>query len=691
MKILKGNKTRQPFNPNKILKRVKDQSKNLNVDPTIVAQKVIAGVMNDMETKDIDALIATTAVNLILEDPDYSYLASRILITRHAKIIGVEPVETDFLFDYKGFKSYLYKYSKRDDMGFPIELPHMSYKRVTKALKMDTEYYNALCNHEISMATPIFVNAGRDSGAMISCNLTTLVEDSSEGILKTLDDVSQSSRDGAGIGLHIHSLRSKHSLVSSFKGKAGGVVRFLDMVQSHMRFFKQGNRSGSAAAYLGVWHRDVEEFLELRLHAGEQRMRTPDLFTAICLPDLFWEKYINDDEDWYLFCPHEVQKAGFENLYKFHGADFTEHYNKLVDAGLGFKVKTSDILYKIQKSMAEAGLPYVMNWCNANKNHPQSHLGTCTGSNLCIEIYQMSRPNYTAQCALSSIPLHNLDLNDFEELGRRAKVITRALNSVIENNNWSTEGAANAGKEQRAIAIGIAGLADYMAKHKLDFTGVEAQKFNRKMIETIYNSSLEESCRLGNEGIYKPVFPKVHKDGRVNSTFVALMPTASSATLVGCYESFEPVQANIFQRRIDAGEFTIVNKYMIKELQDRDMWNIDIRNQILANNGSVQSLNIDEDFKQRYKTIWEHSQKSLINLAGIRQEFVDQGQSMNLYFQDATTGKIGAALKYGWNLGLPTGSYYTKTQSKIDAPVSLVQTKSEVSPGWEISCYGCEA
>lgn len=691
MKIKKQNGDLQNFSPNKILKRVKEQSNDLKVNHVIVAQKVIAGVVGGMETKDIDALIATTAANLILEDPDYSYLASRILITRHAKIIGVEPIDSDFLFDYKGFKSFLYKYSQRDNIGKPIELPHMMYKRVTEALKMDSEVYDALRFHQVSVATPILINAGLKSGAMISCNLTTLVEDSTEGILSTLDDISQSSRDGAGIGLHIHSLRSKHSMVSSFKGKAGGVVRFLDMVQSHMRFFKQGNRSGSAAAYLGVWHRDVEEFLELRLHAGEQRMRTPDLFTAICLPDIFWNKYIEGDEDWYLFCPHEVKQAGFDNLYTLHGKDFTEQYNKLVNAGLGYKVKTSDIFFKIQKSMAEAGLPYVLNWDNANRNHPQKHLGTCTGSNLCIEIYQMSRPNYTAQCALASIPLHNLDLNDFDEVRRRSKINTRILNKVIETNQWSTVAAATAGKEQRSIAIGIAGLADYMAKHRIDFVGVEAQKFNSNLIRNIYNAALEESCRLGSEGIYNPVFPEVFDDNRVNSTFVALMPTASSATLVGCYESFEAIQANIFQRRIDAGEFTILNKYMVKELQERGLWEEEIRNNILANNGSVQYLPIDEDFKQRYKTIWEHSQKDLITLAGIRQEYVDQGQSMNLYFKEATTSKIGAALKYGWELGLPTGSYYTKTQSKLEAPKSLVQTKSEIAEGWDVSCFGCSS
>lgn len=691
MKIKKQDGTVQSFAPNKILKRIRDQSKNLNVNPDIVAQKVIAGIIDGMSTADIDALTATTAVDMILDDPDYSYLASRILITRHAKIIGVEPVESDFLFDYKGFKSYLYKYSQRDDNGSPIELPHMTYKRDSEALKLDEEAHIALCNHEVSTATPITINAGLDSGAMISCNLTTLVDDSTEGILKTLDDISQSSRDGAGIGLHIHNLRSKHSLVSSFKGKAGGVVRFLDMVQSHMRFFKQGNRSGSAAAYLGVWHRDVEDFLELRLHAGEQRMRTPDLFTAICIPDLFYEKYIAGDESWYLFCPHEVKQAGFKNLYEFYGKDFTEHYYKLVEAGLGYEVKTSDIMFKIQKSMSEAGLPYVFNWCNANKNHPQAHLGNCRGSNLCIEIIQVSRSEYTPQCALSAIPLHNVAKDDFTEIARRAKIGVRILNKVIDSNNWSTEGAKKCGLEQRAIAIGIAGLADYMHNHKIDFVSDEAKVFNSRLMETIYNAALEESCRLGNEGIHNKVYPKVYGDGRCNSTLVALMPTASSATLLGCYESFEPVQTNIFQRRLDFGEVTILNKYMVRELKEMNMWTEEVKNNILANEGSVQQLPVSEDFKQRYKTIWEHSQKDLITLAGIRQKNIDQSQSMNLYFKESTTAKIGAALKYGWELGLPTGSYYTKTPSKLKAPVELVQTKSEIAPGWQIDCYGCSS
>jgi ribonucleoside-diphosphate reductase alpha chain len=691
MQIIKLNGGKQQFLPNKILKRIKDQSKDLQVDPTKVFQECVIGIVDGMSTTDIDSLIATTAADKIIEHYDYSYLASRIIITRHSKIIDVEPKETDFLYDYKAIKSFLYKYSKRDDKGNPTELPHMMYERVIDYLGGTKEQYNLLANQKISLATPILINAGTNRKSLISCNLTTLVDDSLEGIEKTLTDIAYASKDGAGIGLHIHNLRSRHSLVSSFKGNAGGVVRFADMVQSKMRFYKQGNRAGSAALYLGIWHRDVEDFLELRLQSGEERWRTRDLFTAICIPDLFMNKLNNGEDDWYIFCPNEVEKAGHPPLHDFWGKEFNNLYQKLVSEGLGKRVSLKHIWGMILKSQVEAGLPYTFFWDNANKNNPHPHLGTCTGSNLCIEIIQKSKADYTAQCCLGSIPLHNIDLNDFEDISERSYHLTLLLNQVIDKNEWSTEAAKKAGEEQRAIAIGIGGLADYMAKHRIDFVSQDAKVFNKLLIMHIQNSARKASFDLG------ILFPekKVYDTDYVNSTFVALMPTASTSVLAGMNEAFEPFQGNLFMRRIDAGEELVINKYLVQELLELDLWTPEIRNNIMVNEGSVQYIDIPDEMKQRYKTIWEHKQKDLIDLAVERQYSIDQSQSLNLYFIEPTTAKVGGALNYAWKQGLPTGSYYTKTKSKLKAPSRLaiekVQTSSTNDKGWTYECYGCSS
>jgi ribonucleoside-diphosphate reductase alpha chain len=702
MKIKKQNNTFQEFMPEKILERIKQQAIGLKVDPNLIFKKAIAGVVDGMATKDIDSLIAKTAADFILHDPDYSYLASRILITRHAKIIDVEPIDSDFLFDYKGFKAFLHKYSQRDDEGNPIELPHMAYARIAEYYwKNDIDEklrcYNALRTRKQSLATPQVINAGTNNNGLLSCQTYSLEDDSKEGINETLKQISLASADSSGIGLHLHNLRSEHTLVSSFKGKAGGVVKMCKMVESHMGFFKQGNRSGSCAVYLGIWHRDIYPFLELRLQTGEHRRRTPDLFTAVCIPDLFYKLLLKGETEWYLFCPHEVQKAGFKNLYDTYGAEFEDLYYSLIKAGLGYKTDIKKVWFAVLKSMAEAGLPYVFNWGNANKNHPQSNIGICRGYQLCIEFSGISRPGYAAQCDLGLIPLESYGRYPFDAIAETVKGLVRDLNKAIDLTDWSNESAKKAGLHQRSIGIGIAGLADWMHKHKLDFVGDEAKEFNEKLMDCIYNTAKEESHRLAVEqgrtyGAYKGSKYEAENYPMLNSILVCLMPSASTSLLLGCNESFEPYQGNIYLRNIDAGEFIVINKYMVRELQEMGMWNEDTWISISKENGSVQHLDVPNDFKQRYKTTWEHSQKDLITLAGLRQKNIDQGQSMNLYFKDATSDKIGGALLYAWQQGLPTGSYYCKTQSKLSQPAGLTtKTKTTVAEGWDIECYNCSS
>jgi ribonucleoside-diphosphate reductase alpha chain len=700
MYIVKSNNQKQQFLPNKLLKRIKDQSKGLNVDEVKVFQECVSGIVDGMTSKEVDNLIAVTSANLIIEDYDYSYLAARIIISRHGKTIGVEPVDSDYLFDFLGITAFLHKYSARDEKGNPIELPHMMYKRVAEHLFKDEgeeeikKQYDYIRYHKISLATPQLMNFGTERQSGISCNITTLENDTTEGILKTLDDISLSSREGAGIGLHIHALRSKESLVSSFKGFAGGVVRFADMVQSHMRFFKQGNRSGSAALYLGVWHRDIEDFLELRLPTGDEKMRARDVFTAVCIPDLFMEKLNNGEEDWYLFCPNEVKKAGFKALHDTWGEEFNSLYYQLVEAGLGRKTSIKEIWNMITRSLVESGLPYVFFWDNANKQNMQDNISVVRGFNLCLEYAGVSNPNYTSQCNLGLIPLHNIEKNDFTEIEQRVRQLVRSLNKAIKVTVWSNDSAKNAGEDQRTIGIGIAGLSDYLQKNSIPYVSEEAKEFNREIMRVIYETAVDESSKLVKKyGVY-PAWEgsKYQKQGKkvANSLFVCLMPSASTSTLLSVTESFEAPHSNIFVRKVDSGEFTIVNKYLINDLKKLNLWNNEIKLNIIANQGSIQQIEeIPDNIKEVYKTIWEIKMKDYIDIAAIRQENIDQGQSMNLYFSNPTTGKISGALNHGWKLGLPSGSYYTKTKSALPPPVRLsVDTKPKDSL---FDCFGCSS
>ena len=705
MKIKKLNGSLQSFMPNKILNRLKIQSKGLNVNPDLIFKESVSGVYDGMSTTDIDLLLAKTAANKIVDHFDYSYLASRIAITRQSKLIGVEPMDSDFLYDYIGIQSFFFKYSMRDDNENPIELPHMMYKRVAKFLECD-KYFDDLRYKKISVATPILINSGKQGGSLISCNITTLEEDSTQGILSTLNDISNASRDGAGIGLHIHNLRSKHSIVSSFKGKAGGVVRFADMVQSHMRFFKQGNRSGSAALYLGIWHRDVEDFLHLRLQIGEDRMRTRDLFTSICIPDLFMEKLNSDDDEWYLFCPNDIEKLGGKQLHDTWGQEFKDLYQKYIEAGIGHKTSVKKLWKMILTSQAEAGLPYTFFWDNANKQNPQSNIGIIRGYNLCAEFAGVSNPKYTSQCDLGLIPLHNIEKNDFKEVANRVKKLVTILNKVIDKNNWSTKAAEKAGNHQRAIGIGIAGLADYFAIHKISFESHEAKEFNDKLMETIYSAAKKQSSHLA-EKVYKKSYPawkgsQYEKEGvpMANSLLLCLMPSASTSALLGINEMFEAFYSNVFLRRLDVGEFLIINKYLQGELMELGIWNDNIKNKIIANEGKIQTITeIPEDIRYRYKTIFEIKQKVFIDLAAIRQKHIDQGQSMNLYFEQATTAKMGGALNYAWKEGLPTGSYYVRTVNilnnlsrlAVDKTQEIATTTKVLDNGHEVQCFGCSS
>ena len=694
MKIIKRDGSKQSFMPNKILSRLKTQSKDLNVKPDKLFQKVIPHIKDGMTATDIDEIIAFQAADLQIEHPDYATLGGRILISRQTKLLEEESKPIDDMFDSFAASTFLKKYSMKDDKGAPAEIPSMMYTRVAQHLypesfKERRKLLNELYEKKINFATPILANAGIEGrNGLISCNLTTLKHDSIEGINETLDKISHASKEGSGIGMNIDKLRSAKSMVRSFKGSAGGVVRLADMVQSHMRFYKQGNRSGSCALYLSTWHRDILDFLELRLPIGDELKRARDLFTAVSIDDVFMEALINGGK-YYLFCPDDIVSAGLKPLYEVHGEEFKEVYNQAVEMGLGYEIEPKKIWDAIIRSQVESGTPYVFYKDNANKRNMQDNIGVVAQSNLCIEIMQASKPEYTPQCTLASVNLAEHD--DVKTISKSVKVLVRALNQVINKNKWSDEWSKNAGEDQRAIAIGVAGLADFFAKKKISFESEEAKEWTEKIFEAMYKAAVTESMNLAiEEGENYPAWEgSKYSKGETyiegwspaekgqpipmrNSLLLGLMPTASSAILLGAFECFEPVTNNIFTRMVGDGEFIVVNKYLVNELIELDLWTEDIRNKIIANEGSVQDIpEIPEDIRYRYKTIWEIPQKALLDLSIIRNKYVDQSQSLNVYHADAKYSKISSALVYAWKNGLKTGAYYTRTKSKLGSNKKL--------------------
>ena len=712
MKIVKRTGKIQEFSPNKVLQRIKAQSKGLKVNIDNIFKSVIPHIQDNMSTTEIDELLAFTIADFIQDHPDYSTLASRILITRQGKLIGKEPKDVDMQYDFFGTVTFLKKYSIKDDNGTPIELPSCMYERVGYFFGIDEQekeiFTKELMSKKISVATPILTNSDTNRQAYISCNITTLLDDSADGILETLSNASKASKEGAGIGLLIDPLRSRKSMVSSFKGNAGGIVRFADMLQANMRFFKQGTRAGSAALYLSVWHKDIQDFLSLRLPIGDEKLRTRDLFTGVVINDNFMRALINQ-EDWYLFCPHDIKKAGLSPLYDLHGEAYEAEYNKAVEMGLGEKINPKIIWDAIIKSCSETGTPYVMYKDNANKRNMQDNIGTIKSFNLCAEFAGVSKPGYTSQCDLGLINLAEHD--SLESIKESTKILTRILNRVIDKNKWQDTPSELAGIDQRSIGIGVAGLADFFAKKDLAFTSEEAKQWNRDIFEAIYKTAVSESNRMAEEdGSSYPAWSGSRYEKGLtylerwspknpgepipmkNSILTCEMPSASTSILMGVNECFEPFGANIQVRNTGSGEFLLINKYLVEDLEKLGIWNDYTKSEIIKNEGSVQNLPLPDKIREKYKTVWEISQRDIIEMAADRQKFIDQSQSMNLYFEGGTYGKISGALKYGWELGLKTGVYYTKTEKKTSKPTRLTQMDStENKPVSNYECFGCSS
>jgi ribonucleoside-diphosphate reductase alpha chain len=611
------------------------------------------------------------------------------------------------------------------------------------------------------------INSGTKVPQLASCVLHYNDSDSREGLLGTLRDISTFSSDAAGIGLSMSNIRSKESRISTSGGYAGGLLKYLKIVNESLRFFnQQGRRPGSAAIYLEPWHKDIFDLLDIKKNTGAEELRARDLFTALWIPDNFM-KAVKNNADWYLFCPNDIKKAGLKALQECYGEEYEEVYNTAVSMGLGKKVKAQDIWTKIVESQVETGVPYLCSKDNANRKTNHQNIGVIKQSNLCNEIYQYTDENTTAICTLSSMVLKNFVKDgefDFNLLYEETRKVVRSLNKVIDINNYSTEKGRKGGLEQRAIAIGTQGLADVFYLMDYTFTSDEAKKLNKDIFETIYYAAITESNTLCMDGKYQPYdlfkgspmskgifqfdmwnvnetelsgmwdWNKLKKSvsdyGVCNSLFTAQMPVASSAKITGSYEMTEPAHSAIFNRRVVGGEIMIVNKYLINDFEKIGIWSEDLKNEIILNEGSIQNINfnnyLDSEDKNylkkvkriehlipKYKTIWEISQKQLIDMAADRAPFIDQSQSMNIYMGNPTLSKITSSHFHSWERGLKTLCYYVRTKaistgakhlavdvSKIQQPKVKVEVPTvsysdmNLPPKPENSdfdCFGCSS
>ena len=609
--------------------------------------------------------------------------------------------DRDYGFDYFGFKtlekSYLLKLN-----GKVAERPQHMFMRVAIGIHKEDIYsaiktYNLMSERWFTHATPTLYNAGTPKPQMSSCFLLTMKEDSIDGIYDTLKQTAKISQSAGGIGLAISSIRATGSYIGGTNGTSNGIIPMLRVYNDTARYVDQGGgkRKGAFAVYLEPWHADVFEFLDLRKNHGKEELRARDLFYALWIPDLFMKR-VEEDGSWSLFCPNEA--PGLQDCW---GEEFEKLYAQYEKEGRARKtVKAQELWFAILDAQIETGTPYLLYKDAANRKSNQQNLGTIKSSNLCTEIMEYTSPDEVAVCNLASLALPRYVINgkfDHDKLYEVTYEVTKNLNKIIDGNYYPVEEARTSNLRHRPIGLGVQGLADVFILMRLPFESDEAKRLNKETFETIYFAAMTASKDLAKvNGAYetfagspvsKGIFQfdmwnveptlrwdwytlkaEVLKHGVRNSLLVAPMPTASTSQILGNNECFEPYTSNIYVRRVLSGEFVVVNKHLLKDLVDLNLWTDDMKNHIMSHNGSIQKINaIPDEIKAIYKTVWEIKQRAIIDMAADRGAYICQSQSLNLFVDAPTAGKLTSMHFYGWKKGLKTGMYYLRTKAASQA------------------------
>ena len=762
MRVKKRNGSFENIAFDKILNRVKNLGKSANITSINYASliiKVIDQLYDGIPTTKIDEMTAEQCAALSTQHPDYITLASYIATSNNHKntdasfykvmtklyknkdnqkrsspLISETTMSVvtkykdelekmvvhhrDFLIEYFGYKTLEYSYLLKIN-GQVVERPQYMWLRVSIGIHGDNidkikETYDLMSQKYFTHATPTLFNSGTLRPQLSSCYLIAMENDSLGGIFNTLTDCAYISKWAGGIGLHIHNIRARGSLIRGTNGASTGIVPMLRVFNSTARYVDQGGRrNGSFAIYLEPWHADIRDFLELKKNHGDEEVKARDLFYALWIPDLFMKK-IKENEDWCLFCPDEC--PGLSDVY---GDAFETLYHKYESEGREkCKLKARDLWFKVLDSQMETGTPYLLYKDACNKKSNQQNIGTIKSSNLCTEIVQYSDDKETAVCNLASIALNKFVKEDksfdYDLLHSVAKVVTYNLNQVIDVNYYPTEKTRTSNLRHRPIGMGVQGLADAFMMMDFAFNSPEAKQLNTNIFETIYHAALEASLKLSklhgpyesfkgspaSKGIlqfdmwnvdpgnsrynWTEMKASIVKYGIRNSLLIAPMPTASTSQILGNNEAFEPITSNIYTRRTLAGEFIVINKYLMRELIDMGLWTDALKNNIIANRGSVQHLtNLSEHMRNKYKTVWEMPMKDLIDMSADRAAFICQSQSLNLWMEEPSYGPLTSMHFYAWSKGLKTGLYYLRRKPKHQAqqftiePEQQNQTKSQ--------------
>ena len=665
-------------------------------------------------TSDPDYEVLATRIiasNIHKVCPNNFHLAMRKL--QKAKIITDEVVEVaqqvkdciktdrDFDFGYFGLKTLEKSYLQRVE-GKLIETPQYLFMRVAigihgKDIPAVLETYDKMSQGLFIHATPTLFNAGTPRPQMSSCFLIANKGDSIDGIYGTLTECAQISKWAGGIGMHIHDIRANKSRIRGTNGQSDGIIPMLRVFNATARYVNQaGRRKGSIAVYVEPWHADIMDFLELRLNQGDEEARCRDLFSAMWIPDLFMKR-VEEGGDWSLFCPDKAK--GLSDVY---GKEFEELYTKYEEEGLAnATVPATEVWKAILKSQTETGTPYMLYKDACNEKSNQKNLGTIKSSNLCTEILEYTDKDETSVCNLASIALpkyvnRETKTFDYDKLHEVTKIVTKNLNRVIDRNFYPVETARRSNIKHRPIGLGVQGLADVFILCGLPFDCEDSRLMNAHIFETIYHASLEASSELAevdgsyetfegspaSQGILQPdmwegetkfsgrydwnaMRERVKTKGLRNSLLLAPMPTASTAQILGNNECFEPYTTNIYLRRTLAGEFVVVNKHLVDHLKNVGLWSKEMKDLMVKAGGSIQNIvDIPNDIKNLYKTVWEISQKCIIDMAADRGRFIDQSQSMNLFMESPTMSKLSSMHMYAWKSGLKTGMYYLRSKAK---------------------------
>ncbi|WCL82144.1 ribonucleoside-diphosphate reductase subunit alpha [Saprospira sp. CCB-QB6] len=624
------------------------------------------------------------------------------LVEKHSEQLDAAIVhERDYDYDFFGFKtlerSYLMKVN-----GKIIERPQYMIMRTALGIHGENieaalQTYKLMSERWFTHATPTLFNSGTPRPQLSSCFLLSMTDDSIPGIFETLSRCAKISQSAGGIGLSIHNIRAKGSYIKGTGGNSNGIVPMLRVYNDTARYVDQGGgkRKGAFAVYLEPWHADVFEFLDLKKNHGKEEQRARDLFYALWIPDLFMQR-VEQDAEWTLMCPNECP-----GLYDSYGEEFEKRYLAYEAEGQGRQtIKARELWMKILESQIETGTPYMLYKDHANRKSNQKNLGVIRSSNLCTEIMEYSSPDEVAVCNLASIALSKFVTEDgqydFQRLYEVTRIVTRNLNKVIDINYYPIQEAKNSNMRHRPVGIGVQGLADAFLMLRLPFESEEARQLNRDIFETIYFAAMTESCQMAKEeGAYSTyagspisqgqfqfdlwdVTPSDRWDwealrqeilahGVRNSLLVAPMPTASTSQILGNNECFEPYTSNIYSRRTLSGEYVVVNKHLLKDLIERGYWTQELKEMLIAANGSVQNIEgLPQDIKELYKTAYEIKQRAIIDMSADRGAFICQSQSLNLFVESPNFAKLTSMHFHAWKRGLKTGMYYLRSKAAVD-------------------------